>query len=127
MRYLINIITLCVFATLAGCCLSNEALKEDVPKFARWEIDSLIEISPMTPVAEGVKGTQLAQKWSLTVMIEGTTKTEYSDGSYSIAPNQSEIDKQQYIDFKNDGSFVLSITETACSELKNKIQELFGI
>jgi hypothetical protein len=127
MLYFRNIIIFIVLATLASC-LSNNKSKEDVQKFAEWEIDSLTEISPMTPVqTEGLIGTHLAQKWSLTVMVEGRHTTEFPDGSFVNAPNQSMIDKQQYIDFNKDGSFVLSITESACSELKNKIKEMFGV
>ena len=126
MHYFRNIFFLIVLATLASCH-SNNASHKDVPKFARWEIDSLTEISPQTPVqTEGLKGTHLSQKWSLTVMVDGTHTTEYPDGSSVTAPNESEIDRQQYIDFKRDGSFELSVTESVCSELKERIKELFG-
>lgn len=125
MNYFKIIVLLFVLAALASCH-SNVTSKDELPKFARWELDSLVEISPMTPVAEGVKGTYLARKWSLTVIVEGTTTTEYPDGSSITSLNQSEIDKHQYIDFKKDGSFELSITESACPELKDKIKDMFG-
>ena len=84
----------------------------------------MTEISPIKPVETfGLKGTHLAQKWSLTVMVEGRHTTHFPDGSSVNEPNQSKVDKQQYIDFKKDGSFVLSVTESACLELKNKIKE----
>ena len=113
MNYLKNIVLLFVLAALASCHSKGE-----LPKFARWELDSLTEISPMTPVAEGENGTHIAQKWSLSVIV----KTEYSGGSYTI----SEIDKNQYIDFKENGSFELSVTDSACPELKDKVMEMFG-
>ena len=124
MHYFRNLLIFIIFATLASCQSNNSSQKE-IP--AEWQIDSLTEISPMTPVeTDGLKGTQLAQKWSLTVMVEGRHTTHFPDGSSVNAPNQSKIDKNQYIDFKKDGSFVLSVTESACSELKNKIKEMFG-
>ena len=126
MCYFRKILILVVLAALAGCH-SNNASQKAAPKFARWELDSLTEISPMTPVeTEGLKGTHLAQKWSMTVMVDGFTSTEYPDGSSVTAPNQSEIDKRQYIDFKKDGSFELSVTESVSPELLGKIKELFG-
>lgn len=125
MNNLKNIVLLFVLVALASCH-SNVTSKGELPRFARWELDSLTEISPKTLVAEGVKGTHLARKWSLTVIVEGTTKTEYPGGSYTISPNQSEIDKNQYIDFKENGSFELSVTDSACPELKDKVREMFG-
>ena len=125
MNYLKNIVLLFVLAALASCH-SNVTSKGELPRFARWELDSLTEISPKTPVSEGVKGTHLAQKWSLSVIVDGTTKTEYPGGSYTISPNHSEIDKNQYIYFKENGSFELSVTDSACPELKDKVMEMFG-
>ena len=59
-------------------------------------------------------------------MVEGCTTTEYPNGTTVISPKQSEIDREQYIDFKKDGSFELSVTESVCSELKHQIKDLFG-
>ena len=125
MRYIKTFIILIVIVALASCN-SNQSYRGDMPKFARWELDSLTEISPKTLVAEGVNGAYLEHKWSLTVIVEGTTTTEYQDGSSVTSPNQCKIDKQQYIDFKDNGFFELSITETACSELKEKVRKMFG-
>lgn len=125
MYYLKSIILLFVLAILASCH-SNVSPKGELPKFARWELDSLTEISPKTLVAEGVKGTYLERKWSLTVIVEGTTTIEYPNGSIVTSPNQSKVDKSQYIDFQKDGSFELSVTEAAAPALIDTIKEMFG-
>lgn len=126
MNYLKNIVLLFVLVALASCH-SNVTSKGELPRFARWELDSLTEISPKTPVAEGVKGTHLARKWSLAVIVEGTSTVEYPNGSIVTSPNQSKVDKSQYIDFQKDGSFELSVTESAAPELIDKIKETFGV
>lgn len=82
-----------------------------VPKFARWEIDSLKEISPMMPVAtDGKENTAIVRKWYITPRWGNTL-----------------IDKNQILSFNADGTFCLHLTKDVCTELMEELSVLFPI
>ena len=79
------------------CSYSCKDNSPKIPKFADWELDSLEILSPNTPAETyGTKGTEITQKWYITM--------------YYMAEEfmESETDSTLYLEFLPDNSFNLS-------------------
>lgn len=118
-----NVVFFC--STLFILISAFSSCNRSMPKFARWELDSLKEISPSTPVSTlGIKGSEITAKWFISVYAGGYTGEHFENGSSVYRPNESKLDSAQYIVFNTDGSFILS-AKNPCPEMKKELKKLF--
>ena len=96
------------------CTYSCKDNSPKIPKFADWELDSLEILSPNTPAETyGTKGTEITQKWYITM--------------YYMAEEfmESETDSTLYLEFLPDNSFNLSMPNQLQPVVKENLQNMF--
>ena len=96
------------------CIYSCKDNSPKIPKFADWELDSLEILSPNTPAETyGTKGTEITQKWYITM--------------YYMAEEfmESETDSTLYLEFLPDNSFNLSMPNQLQPVVKENLQNMF--
>ena len=99
---------------IAMCIASCSNKSQETPKFADWELDSL-EILPSSTPAEtyGTKGTEITQKWYITMYYKAENIVE------------SETDSTFYLEFLPNNTFALSIPEQLFPVVRENLQNMF--
>lgn len=99
---------------VAMCIASCSNKSPETPKFADWELDSLTILPPSTPAETyGAKGTEITQKWYLTMYYKAEKIVE------------SEVDSTFYLEFLPDNTFTLSMPNELLPVVMENLQAMF--